>query len=712
MAMLDHRYVLALVGVVTTPRDLPALVIVMFCEGGDLITHIGDAGRDGLSATDRLTYASQIALGMQYISTRTIVHRDLAARNVLLDSMRNCKVSDFGMSTSLVKPGKVYAAKYVRMHEEIALRWASPEALQHEKFSTASDVWAYGVLVWEVFACGESEPYADHGLGELGAFIKAGGKPAALPRDMCPSQVYDELMLPCWRAAANARPSFGELYDICVLHGAVEDQVTLDQRSAKGPMVRSASLVGDLRYLAPSVHYLCKTLVRELYLAVEPAIEANLAGRGDPDLQSPLLDTREANSYHVKDYIVVPSTRDVTCKRDGQQGAIFVDTLSGPDNVGPATAILSYAWRYPLRLMAGALGDWCSADKLDPTHQYVWIDVLCWNQHGRLSDPVAEWTPRVEAIGHQLTMIHPWNHPIYTTRAWCIFELWYAIGLGATCHLGIILAPEDRAAFHAAIKSRGYGVIDEALGNIRAESAEAFSANDLASITAKVKSTPGGFDTLNGVVKQRLRQWFESQGGIKVAARGSTYDDSSFKARASSAPARVSLERAMPMNLLSEDEQYKSYEDIIVGDRVTVSGYQGAGVVRFVGVVNTQRTHGKFRVGVELDGPNGKHNGTVDGQQYFRCAAKHGLLVPGARVRLLSHKEASLSSLPEFGFGTAEPVTSQRADESDLDAQALRSPSTGADASFAGFKERKEAVNGNICHLGFDDMGSDDDYEI
>ena len=709
MAMLDHRYVLGLIGVVTTPRDLPALVILMFCEGGELVTHVSDAGRDGLSATDRLTYASQIALGMQYISTRSIVHRDLAARNVLLDSMRKCRVSDFGMSTSLVKTGKVYAAKYVRMHEEIALRWASPEALQHEKFSTASDVWAYGVLVWEVFACGVSEPYGDHGLGEVGAFIKAGGKPAALPRNTCPSQVYDELMLPCWRANPNARPTFGELYDICVLHGAVEDQVTLDQRAAKGPLrTGRGSLVGDLRYLAPSVRYLSGTLVPELHLAVGPGVEANLAGRGDPDLLFPLLDAGEANSYHVKDSIVVPATRDVTCKRDGQPGAIFVDTLSGGDNVGPATAILSYAWKYPLRLMAGALDDWCSAGTLDPTRQYVWIDVLCWNQHGRLSDPVAEWTPRVEAIGHQLTMLHPWNRPIYTTRAWCIFELWYAIGLGATCNLGIILAPEDRAAFHAAIKSRGYGVVDEALGHIRAESAEAFSADDLASITAKVQSTPGGFDTLNGVVKQRLQQWFESQGGIKVAS------DLSFKLREGSATSysRASHERSMPMKQLSEDEQYRSYEDIIVGDRVTVSGHQGAAVVRFVGVVNTQRTHGRSRVGVDLDSPNGKHNGTVDGRQYFKCAEKHGLLVPRERVRLLAHKEASLSSLPEFGFGTAEPANSQRAAEDYMDVQDGGRPGTGADASHAGFDEREEAGNGNGGHLGFDDVAEYDEYEI
>ena len=85
MALLNHRNVLALVGVVTAPRDLPALVLLTYCEGGELSNVVKEPG---LSVTKRLTYAAQIALGMQYISTRNIVHRELAARNVLLEKGR------------------------------------------------------------------------------------------------------------------------------------------------------------------------------------------------------------------------------------------------------------------------------------------------------------------------------------------------------------------------------------------------------------------------------------------------------------------------------------------------------------------------------------------------------------------------------------------------------------------------------------------------
>ena len=84
----------------------------------------------------------------------------------------------------------------------------------------------------------------------------------------------------------------------------------------------------------------------------------------------------------------------------------------------------SYAWRYPIRLVVGALSEWCKTSALDPKEQYVWIDVICWNQHpGRLADPVAEWVPRVTAIGTQLTMLHPWSRSVYMTRGCVTFGL-------------------------------------------------------------------------------------------------------------------------------------------------------------------------------------------------------------------------------------------------------------------------------------------------
>ena len=101
--------------------------------------------------------------------------------------------------------------------------------------------------------------------------------------------------------------------------------------------------------------------------------------------------------------------------------------------------------------------------------------------------------------------------------------------------------------------------MDSALENIHAESAEAFSAVDLANIHDKVTSTPDGFDTLNEVVKQRLRQWFESQGGIKVGTNQSS--DGHSRERTNSKPSnrKTDTVQRMSMMQLSDDEQYRSF---------------------------------------------------------------------------------------------------------------------------------------------------------
>ena len=99
-----------------------------------------------------------------------------------------------------------------------------------------------------------------------------------------------------------------------------------------------------------------------------------------------------------------------------------------------------------------------------------------------------------------------------------MFELWNAIKLGNACELSVIMAPEDKKAFKAAIQRDGYGVVDRAFGQIRAEEAEAWSPKDLADITAMVQGSAGGFATLNATVQRHLARWFQSQGGIKVAA--------------------------------------------------------------------------------------------------------------------------------------------------------------------------------------------------
>ena len=516
-ALLEHRNIVGVVGVCTAPRDVPAMVLLEYCEEGNLRDLCAGATPESMTVAERLTFCAQTLQGLGYISSRRIIHRDLAARNVLLDSTMTCKLADFGCAAALEEDGK----EYVRSTEQVALRWASIEAVTKGKYSVQSDVWAFGVLTYEVFGCGVI-PYADlfDNLTEISNYIRDGGVLGRPNAAACPLAVYEELMVPCFATEPTERPTFGALYDIAVKHGAGEDEEALDaQKKVPAPKRRGSLLRGDRKYVATSVHYLRTVLLPDLRAAVKPVVRANLAGAGDPTDEFPLVNVDDASSFQLKDCIVLPRTASLTCIRDKQQGAVFVDTLAGADLVGSATAILSYAWRYAFVLVAGALGDWCESNSLNSKRQYVWMDVLCWNQHGRIGNAVAEWQTRVCAIGHQLTMLHPWNCPVYATRAWCCFEFWYATTLSRSkCAISIILAPEDRAAFRDRIVTDGTDAhaIDEALAHINSQTATATFESDLEDIQGAINSLAGGFATLDSTIQQHLRRWFVSQGGVKV----------------------------------------------------------------------------------------------------------------------------------------------------------------------------------------------------
>ena len=109
LALLNHRNILPLVGVVTVPRDLPALVLLMYCERGTLKDHVANAGVGGINTATLLTFCAEVLQALHYISSRRIVHRDIAARNVLLDANEVCKLADFGRAVALADIGKEYA---------------------------------------------------------------------------------------------------------------------------------------------------------------------------------------------------------------------------------------------------------------------------------------------------------------------------------------------------------------------------------------------------------------------------------------------------------------------------------------------------------------------------------------------------------------------------------------------------------------------------
>ncbi|CDQ80588.1 unnamed protein product [Oncorhynchus mykiss] len=147
-----------------------------------------------------------IAAGMKYLAEMNYVHRDLAARNILVNSNLVCKVSDFGLSRYLQDDTSdpTYTSS---LGGKIPVRWTAPEAIAYRKFTSASDVWSYGIVMWEVMSFGE-RPYWDMSNQDV---INAIEQDYRLPPPMdCPTALH-QLMLDCWQKDRNARPKFPDI---------------------------------------------------------------------------------------------------------------------------------------------------------------------------------------------------------------------------------------------------------------------------------------------------------------------------------------------------------------------------------------------------------------------------------------------------------------------------------------------------------------------
>nr|CAB3242926.1 ephrin type-A receptor 5-like [Phallusia mammillata] len=201
MAQFKDPNIVQLLGVVT--KAPPIMIITEYMENKSLDKYLED-NKGQLSIIQLLTMLRGIASGMRYLSSIKYVHRDLAARNILVNSDLVCKVSDFGLSRTLENDPH---ATYTTQGGKIAIRWTAPECIHYREFTSATDVWSFGIVMWEVMSYAE-KPYWDMSNQQVLENINKGMR---LPAPTgCPKILHD-LMLECWSAEAAKRPPFADL---------------------------------------------------------------------------------------------------------------------------------------------------------------------------------------------------------------------------------------------------------------------------------------------------------------------------------------------------------------------------------------------------------------------------------------------------------------------------------------------------------------------
>ncbi|XP_072251611.1 vascular endothelial growth factor receptor kdr-like isoform X2 [Leuresthes tenuis] len=177
-----------------------------YCDSEEEEDESEDLYKRVLTLEDLICYSFQVAKGMEFLASRKCIHRDLAARNILLSENNVVKICDFGLARDIYKD-----PDYVRKGDaRLPLKWMAPEAIFDKIYTTQSDVWSFGVLMWEIFSLGAS-PYPGVQIDEeFCCRLKEGTRMRA--PDYAPSEIY-QTMLGCWQGEPQQRPTFTELVE-------------------------------------------------------------------------------------------------------------------------------------------------------------------------------------------------------------------------------------------------------------------------------------------------------------------------------------------------------------------------------------------------------------------------------------------------------------------------------------------------------------------
>ena len=226
MVQFDHVNVVRMIGVVTVGD--PLLLVIEYCEGGSLELLLQQCQIDTVL---QHRFSVDCARGMAYLTSLNYVHRDLAARNVFVSSDSTAKIGDFGLTRA-----NFDSEYYISKNATLSIRWSSPEALEERKFSEQSDVWSFGVLLYEIWSLG-TLPYNGMSAKKVWAGVLKGMR--LKQPSTCPIEIYT-VMQSCW-AEYGMRPKFEELLSMLLNCRTESSSSGTNETRASDPNVHQLS---------------------------------------------------------------------------------------------------------------------------------------------------------------------------------------------------------------------------------------------------------------------------------------------------------------------------------------------------------------------------------------------------------------------------------------------------------------------------------------
>ncbi|XP_035018778.2 focal adhesion kinase 1 isoform X14 [Hippoglossus stenolepis] len=198
MRQFDHPNIVKLMGVIT---ENPVWIIMELCTLGELRSFL-QVRKYSLDLATLILYSHQLSTALAYLESKRFVHRDIAARNVLVSTVDCVKLGDFGLSRYMEDSSYYKASK-----GKLPIKWMAPESINFRRFTTASDVWMFGVCMWEILMYG-IKPFQGVKNNDVIGRIENGERLAMPPQ--CPPTLYS-LMTKCWSYDPSKRPRFTEL---------------------------------------------------------------------------------------------------------------------------------------------------------------------------------------------------------------------------------------------------------------------------------------------------------------------------------------------------------------------------------------------------------------------------------------------------------------------------------------------------------------------